>query len=175
MVAAGLTVSGSPLPFCLASWVKTVVVNLGRYAGYEVWNCQRQMTVISGLPSLVSANNRTESRASAAVTRSGCWRSTAREKPASSSSRVDPAGTGAGSPGDSGLFSRPSTPPRTSVRAGRRGTPRAFGGGDLGGDAVGGGRRTPVLRAWPVAGQPEMPGEAEGPGHVAESRQPEAG
>src|ERR1035437_3004910 len=36
--------------------------------------------------------------------------------------------------------------------------------------AAGGGRRTPVLRAWPVAGQPEMPGEAEGPGHVAQSR-----
>src|ERR1039457_2019565 len=128
MVAAGLTVFGSPLPFCLASWVKTVVVNLGRYAGYEVWNWQRQMTVISGLPSLVSANNRTESRASAAVTLSGCWRSTAREKPASSPSRVDPAGTGAVSPGDSGLFSRPSTPPSTSVRAGEGHTARSAAG-----------------------------------------------
>jgi hypothetical protein len=74
--------------------------------------------VISGAPSLVSANSRTESRATATATRSGCWRSTAREKEASSFSRVVPTGTGTVRPGDCGLFSRPSTPPRVRVRVG---------------------------------------------------------
>ncbi len=42
------------------------------------------MLVIFGSPSLVSANSLIESLATDAVTRSGCCRNTAREKPASS-------------------------------------------------------------------------------------------
>ena len=33
----------------------------GKY-GYDVWNCQREIAVTPGLPSLVSANGRTTSR-----------------------------------------------------------------------------------------------------------------
>ena len=75
------------------------------------------MLVISGSPSLVSANSRTESRATDAATRSGCWRNTASEKPASRCARVVPGGTGTVCPGDCGLCSSPSMPPSASVRA----------------------------------------------------------
>jgi hypothetical protein len=76
------------------------------------------MLVISGSPSLVSANSLIESLATDAATRSGCWRNTAREKPSSSRWRVVPGGNGTVCPGDCGLCNRPSMPPRASVSPG---------------------------------------------------------
>ncbi len=86
------------------------------------------MLVISGSPSLVSANSRMESRATDAATRSGCWRNTASEKPASSRARVVPGGTGTVCPGDCGLCSSPSMPPSASVRAGEGQSARSSAG-----------------------------------------------